>query len=113
MLAVVEGCSCPSQSAITVTSVPDSNNRMAVECRRVCIPTRFVRSEEHVARAVTKVTGETVFDRVVAEPPAGDGLEQRIARLSAAFGDPDPQHPQVSGVSGVARSLRPLPKQCT
>src|SRR5665647_2334357 len=52
MWAVVEGRSWPSQSAITVTSVPDSNNLIAAEWRRVCMPTRLDRSEGQAWRAV-------------------------------------------------------------
>src|SRR5674476_1415823 len=52
MRAAVEGSSCPSHSAMTVTSVPDSNSLIGAECRRVCMPTRFDLSEGQVCRAV-------------------------------------------------------------
>ena len=92
MLAVVEGCSCPSQSAITVTSVPDSNNLIARMPQSVHANPFRPQRGAGAARG-REVTGETVFDRVLAQAGAGVGREQRIARVPAAFGEPDAQHP--------------------
>lgn len=39
------------------------------------------------------MTGEAVFNRVPAQPGAGDGREQWIVWSATAFGEPDTQHP--------------------
>ena len=59
------------------------------------------------------MVGEAVLDGIVAEPCPGAGREQRVIGLTPVLVSQARRTATVTPVSGVARSLRPLPMQRT
>ena len=70
-------------------------------CRSVCSVTFFSLRLGWSVGGVRDVDGEASLERVAAEPPAADRWEQRVVRLSAAFGEPDAYH--CAGRAGERR----------
>ena len=89
---VVAICSWPSQSAITVMSLPASSRRIAAVCRSVCIVIVLGVERRAVGGGGLEVDGEAVLDGVAAESRAGAGREQRIVGSAGAFGEPGVEH---------------------
>ena len=87
----------PGGRAVAWRSVPQG---VGVTC---------LRASEGQCCAAGDVAGDEACDGVAAEGLAAAAREQRIVRVRRAFGEPDPRRPPCDAVSGVARSLRPLP----